>query len=518
MNYPNFQNLPAMGAAPQAQPMPQAMPMPQAGTMTPQMQQMIMQQRMQGMPQQRPPMPQGPGMPQGMPRPMMGGAPMMRPMAPQRTMAMARGGLAQAAESSRRAGRRGDSMLVHMHPKEFQLMRHMGAQPTRNPKTGLPELFSWGDLAAAALPLVADSVAPSVGSSIGSGITSLFGGASDQTNASLGSALLGAGIGGIANGWNGALTGASTGALGAGAGSQLGSLVSNNPATAKLIGNALLGAGAGQGTGVGAGAGAGLAALLTAAAPALSKSTSGTPLGNLFGNTGSDASSGSGSGGLSYFTPSMSTNADGSPITAAQVGAVDPSSSVTAAAASGASKGIPTNNVAAWTTILKLLGATHQPKPASPSSLPKLPTSYTTHLNPPAYTRTPNAYTGNYYTYGESPEFNFYSNNQVPQNAPGQARGGLQQGMGNRAPQAPMYVKGPGDGTSDNINAKLSDGEYVVPAHVVAALGNGSSDAGAKALDQLQANVRRRVGKQMASNKQPTRIGSPEKYLGRGAK
>lgn len=78
---------------------------------------------------------------------------------------------------------------------------------------------------------------------------------------------------------------------------------------------------------------------------------------------------------------------------------------------------------------------------------------------------------------------------------------------------AGVHVKGPGDGTSDEIPAVLSDGEYVIPAHVVSALGNGSNDAGAKALDALQENVRMHVGKQMAQGKHPRRIGNPEKYL-----
>lgn len=86
----------------------------------------------------------------------------------------------------------------------------------------------------------------------------------------------------------------------------------------------------------------------------------------------------------------------------------------------------------------------------------------------------------------------------------------IQAGMGLAAG---VHVKGPGDGTSDEIPAVLSDGEYVIPAHVVSALGNGSNDAGAKALDALQENVRLHVGKQMAQGKHPRRIGNPEKYL-----
>jgi hypothetical protein len=53
------------------------------------------------------------------------------------------------------------------------------------------------------------------------------------------------------------------------------------------------------------------------------------------------------------------------------------------------------------------------------------------------------------------------------------------------------YLKGKGDGVSDSIPAQfvgsgrraaLADGEFVIPARVVAELGNGSSDAGARKL------------------------------------
>jgi len=65
-------------------------------------------------------------------------------------------------------------------------------------------------------------------------------------------------------------------------------------------------------------------------------------------------------------------------------------------------------------------------------------------------------------------------------------------------------LKGPGDGMSDSIPAKigakqparLADGEFVVPADVVSHLGNGSTDAGAKRLYSMMDKVRTaRTGK-----------------------
>jgi hypothetical protein len=62
----------------------------------------------------------------------------------------------------------------------------------------------------------------------------------------------------------------------------------------------------------------------------------------------------------------------------------------------------------------------------------------------------------------------------------------------------PRMIEGAGDGMSDEVPAsidgqqevRLSDGEFVIPADVVSGLGNGSSDAGARQLQQMMARVR----------------------------
>jgi hypothetical protein len=78
-------------------------------------------------------------------------------------------------------------------------------------------------------------------------------------------------------------------------------------------------------------------------------------------------------------------------------------------------------------------------------------------------------------------------------------------------------LKGPGDGMSDNIPAtiagkqpaRLANEEFVVPADVVSHLGNGSSEAGAKALYKMMDRVRQaRTG-----NKKQGKQINPEKYL-----
>jgi hypothetical protein len=60
------------------------------------------------------------------------------------------------------------------------------------------------------------------------------------------------------------------------------------------------------------------------------------------------------------------------------------------------------------------------------------------------------------------------------------------------------YLSGPGDGMSDHIPAtingkqpaKLSDGEFVLPADIVASIGNGSNKAGSKKLYEIMDKIR----------------------------
>jgi hypothetical protein len=82
---------------------------------------------------------------------------------------------------------------------------------------------------------------------------------------------------------------------------------------------------------------------------------------------------------------------------------------------------------------------------------------------------------------------------QPTQYAPKMASGGIAR-----------LLKGPGDGVSDSIPAVITDGmsrggqpakvargEYIIDARTVAALGNGSTDAGAERLDKMRRNILR---------------------------
>jgi len=102
--------------------------------------------------------------------------------------------------------------------------------------------------------------------------------------------------------------------------------------------------------------------------------------------------------------------------------------------------------------------------------------------------------------------------------AMGMDQGNMQKGlfgMGYAAGGTPRFLSGGGDGMSDSIpatingtqEARLADGEFVIPADVVSHLGNGSSKAGAKQLYSMMDRVRKartgneKQGRQIKPNK-----------------
>ena len=80
-----------------------------------------------------------------------------------------------------------------------------------------------------------------------------------------------------------------------------------------------------------------------------------------------------------------------------------------------------------------------------------------------------------------------------------------------------QYLNGASDGMADEVpanidgvqEARLSDGEFVIPADVVSHLGNGNSDAGAKVLKDMMARVRK---ERTGSEKQGKEI-DPKKFI-----
>jgi hypothetical protein len=97
------------------------------------------------------------------------------------------------------------------------------------------------------------------------------------------------------------------------------------------------------------------------------------------------------------------------------------------------------------------------------------------------------------------------------------ARGGAMPARrGGSTERTEFAVNGPGTGRSDDIPAVLSDGEYVIDAETVALLGDGSSKAGAKKLDELRVKVRKHKGKKLAKGRFSANAKKPEAYLSGG--
>lgn len=94
----------------------------------------------------------------------------------------------------------------------------------------------------------------------------------------------------------------------------------------------------------------------------------------------------------------------------------------------------------------------------------------------------------------------------------GKAMGGVYAGGGPLQAVARL-VRGGGSGRADTVNARLSDGEYVMDAETVAMLGDGSTDEGARRLDAMRAQLRKHKGRTLAKGKFSPNAKSPLAYL-----
>lgn len=106
-----------------------------------------------------------------------------------------------------------------------------------------------------------------------------------------------------------------------------------------------------------------------------------------------------------------------------------------------------------------------------------------------------------YYSYGSRPETPFFEH--VGAEPIKFAKGGK---VG-----SPLKVSG---GQEDDISAKLSAGEYVIPADVVSGLGDGNTEAGAKQLDTMLKKIRTSKAPALKRGKLPPKAKSPLSYIG----
>lgn len=401
------------------------------------------------------------------------------------------GGLAHAARSVQSAGRGGDDILLHVNPQEYEYLQHVWGEPSKNPHTGLPEygLFSKLKKALKFEVFNTKGIVKNAWKHPLQGLTGI-----DPIHTKLSNKVLGTNYKPWVNQLGGATEetfadaeakGMDTGtardlhkvaaAVAAYYGTQgLGNLASaglSNIAAANTLGPVVTTV---EGTNT-------ISPVVTTAGQ-----TSTNAIGNL-ANTGSGALSNLGGKAIDY--------------------AKQPKNWANIAKAAGA------------------LGALGGAGGNEEGAAPEAPTSPGLKILP--YGREQTDQNFDWYTYGQGPEQQFYSGNALPafdpneeEKVPGAKHGGAFSGAGGEGSGAgasgsweQRFVRGPGTGRSDSIDAKLSDGEYVLTAEDVAMLGDGSSDAGAKRLDQFRANLRKHKGGALAKGKISPNAKSPMAYL-----
>lgn len=102
-------------------------------------------------------------------------------------------------------------------------------------------------------------------------------------------------------------------------------------------------------------------------------------------------------------------------------------------------------------------------------------------------------------------------NNPSPTGATGTIPTG--KAMGGPLNAVARLARGAGTGRSDTIDAKLSDGEYVMDAETVALLGDGSTSAGARKLDAMRKQIRMQKGRALARGQFSPNAKSPLNYI-----
>lgn len=523
----------------------------------------------------------------------------------------AEGGLAKAAETTRRGGRNGDSMMVHMTPEELGILEGMWGKADVNPKTGMPEygFFSkiWKKVKKAVkkvfsskifqivAPIALSIFAPGLGAWVGNLIPGVTGAGAEI----VGNALLRGGM--SAAGGGKFMTGAISGAIAGGLGDVAGGMVKDiapglSESTAAIVGAGLASGAGAELTGgefmegaVMGGLGQmmqptmdslaakgqdifGLeppaegaimstrtpdpsevlteidlstlpklrgqepvadraamenmfgempAAATTPAAPAAA------PKGDLMkyalplmGAMGAMGGGGEEEGGPPQMPPHMLEDLPIYESTRQFIGPNDPNAYYTYGTA-----GAPQTGESLFITPDPFSGETGTPTAAGglggtggvagaiaagqPIPMAMFPGAEQ-QLQAAGYTPDPNTQTwmppqqlgqGTGFSHGGEADY-FGQNADVARISPNvSASGG--------------YTQGPGTGRSDDIPARLSDGEYVIDAETVALLGDGSGKAGAQRLDEMRQNMRKHKAKNLMKGGFSHKAKSPESYMPR---
>ena len=476
----------------------------------------------------------------------------------------ARGGLAVAARRLEAAGRGGDTQLAHINRREAEMLRAAGGSGSINPETGLPEYkFKWKSILGAVLPIALSVFLPGIGTAIGAAL-----GATGTMASALGSAVIGGATGALTGGGlKGALTGAALGGIGGGFGQMAGGALSEglglglSNTMQGVLGGGLLGAGAGAISGGGKGAlmgaltggiGSGLNAYMSGGSggvdvPADSLAPGASGNAPSYGQPGFDyqaqdyaaevgrglADAGQTSvGGSALTNIAKATAAAANPSTTAS-----PSKSIidsmksglsglfggTKAPATGtaASSGFGFGDILKYAPLVMTAGSLLSGPPEVKEAVATLSPDQQEYFNRPSISWDWGKLQADANNSNMSLQQFMASNwNNITKGAYNaapttvaqaepetaqMARGGLS--------QVAYLARGAGTGRSDEIPARLSDGEYVMDAETVAMIGDGSTDAGAKRLDKMRSDLRKHKGKSLAKGKFSPDAKSPLSYL-----
>lgn len=481
-------------------------------------------------------------------------APMQQGMM-QPPQAMAQGGLASAAQHVQAAGRGGDTMLAHINPREAAMLKNMGGSGSINPRTGLREFgLNWKSMISTILPAAIGVIAPTFGNYLSTTSLGKWGGIAGTA---LAAGALGAGAAKLTGGdvLKGGLQSGVLGGLNAGLGSAIGDVLTiKNPIAQSAVGGALIGGGINALTRDDIMAGAlqgGIGGTLSGAGPQLAnKFAQGSP------NLGSGISTAARVGGnmlTAGYEPGQAITSGAlaglakglwdknqSPSDQAVQKTADENSAGYKDAMNHVGFGSTTQTPPAtgavppagdksmdWGTIGLLglggvaaasaLGGSNKIQQAVATS-PKLSTEQQQYMSKPLSTwdwdkmAVEAAKQGMDVATWTATNWNDVSSGKynVTQPAPVlKAQGGLS--------KIAYLAQGSGSGRDDTIDARLSDGEYVIDAETVALLGDGSTKAGASKLDKMRAELRKQKGKKLAKGQFSTAAKSPLDYM-RGAR
>ena len=486
----------------------------------------------------------------------------LREGAGQAPQMFARGGLA-GMRTLARQGRMGDTMMAHISPEEAAMLKARGGAGTINPNTGYPQYFSLKKLFKAILPIALNFIAPGLGGAIGGAI-----GLSGTAAAVVGNAIIGGASSALTGG--NVLQGALMGGLGSGLGQLAGGAANKmlglnlgNTGQA-LLGSGLVGGVAGAATGQGFLKGA-LQGVAGGAVGQLAGGMSGPTAfqqglgaaGQTFGQAltaGYDPKSALVAGGLSGLAKGISYKPSEAAVAGLKPGQQPPAPGTQPAAAGAqpaaaeAQPGFLQNifgggqgNAGAGTGGMGTLGkialagsalsGLMSAPPDVKQAASTLSPEQQEYFNRPSITwdwnklqQDANASNMSLSQFMASNWNNITSgryNAATPAPAqntaamPAMAHGGrhMMANGGGALSAVARFAKGAGSGRDDTINARLSDGEYVMDAETVAMLGDGSSEDGARKLDMMREQLRRHKGKTLAKGKFSPNAKSPLSYI-----